>query len=114
LHLSGDFPVDGGRGPGLCPGVHFRRTRLWIQATGEWRAEGSSLDRDDGLGRGRTASFAAIFGSLTSIRNPMYNFFARGGSCQFNMDMIRDNMEKEIPSKQWPCVPHAIHVRHDS
>jgi len=36
---------DGGRGPGLYPGVHFRRTRPWIQATGEWRAEGSSLDR---------------------------------------------------------------------
>jgi hypothetical protein len=35
---------DGGRGPGLCPGVSFRRTRPWIQATGEWRAEGSSLD----------------------------------------------------------------------
>ncbi len=35
---------NGGRGPGLCPGVHFRRTRPWIQATGEWRAEGSSLD----------------------------------------------------------------------
>jgi hypothetical protein len=37
--------IYGGRGPGLCPGVHFRRTRPWIQATGEWRAEGSSLDR---------------------------------------------------------------------
>jgi len=36
--------IDGGRGPGLCPGVNFRRTRPWIQATGEWRAEGSSLD----------------------------------------------------------------------
>jgi len=36
--------LDGGRGPGHCPGVHFRRTRPWIQATGEWRAEGSSLD----------------------------------------------------------------------
>ena len=33
-----------GRGPGHCPGVHFRRTRPWLQATGEWRAEGSSLD----------------------------------------------------------------------
>ena len=37
-------PSDGGRGPGHRPGVHFRRTRPWIQATGEWRAEGSSLD----------------------------------------------------------------------
>ena len=36
--------IHGGRGPGHCPGVHFRRTRPWIQATGEWRAEGSSLD----------------------------------------------------------------------
>ena len=36
--------VDGGRGPGLYPGVSFRRTRPWIKATGEWRAEGSSLD----------------------------------------------------------------------
>ena len=36
---------DGGRGPGLARGVHFRRTRPLIQATGEWRAEGSSLDR---------------------------------------------------------------------
>jgi len=38
--------VHGGRGPGLCPGVNFRRTRPWIKATGEWRAEGSSLDRN--------------------------------------------------------------------
>jgi len=30
--------------PRACPGVDFRRTRPWIQATGEWRAEGSSLD----------------------------------------------------------------------
>ena len=37
--------LNGGRGPGLCLGVNFRRTRPWIQATGEWRAEGSSLDR---------------------------------------------------------------------
>jgi len=35
---------DGGRGPGLYPGVHFRRTRPWLISTGEWRAEGSSLD----------------------------------------------------------------------
>jgi len=35
---------NGGRGPGLYPGVHFRSTRPWIKATGEWRAEGSSLD----------------------------------------------------------------------
>jgi len=38
------FNVHGGRGPGLCPGVHFRRTRLWLIITGEWRAEGLSLD----------------------------------------------------------------------
>ena len=31
-------------GPRLCPVVYFRRTRPWIKATGEWRAEGSSLD----------------------------------------------------------------------
>jgi len=31
-------------GPGLYPGVHFRRTRPWIIAMGEWRAEGLSLD----------------------------------------------------------------------
>jgi amidase len=37
--------LDGGRGPGLSPGVSFRRTRPPIQAMGEWRAEGSSLDR---------------------------------------------------------------------
>ena len=35
----------GGGGPGHCPGVHFRRTRPCIKATGEWRAKGSSLDR---------------------------------------------------------------------
>ena len=28
--------------PRACPGVNFRRTRPWIQATGEWRAEGLS------------------------------------------------------------------------
>ena len=39
-----DRIIDGGRGPGLYPGVHFRRTRPWIKAMGEWRAEGSSLD----------------------------------------------------------------------
>jgi NADH:ubiquinone oxidoreductase subunit C len=32
--------LDGGRGPGLCPGVHFRR-------------EGSSLDHPSPLGEGR-------------------------------------------------------------
>jgi hypothetical protein len=31
-------------GPRACPGVLFRRTRLWLKATGEWRDEGSSLD----------------------------------------------------------------------
>jgi drug/metabolite transporter (DMT)-like permease len=36
--------LDGGWGPGLRPGVHFRRTRPYIETTGEWRAEGSSLD----------------------------------------------------------------------
>ncbi len=36
--------THGGRGPGLGPGVKFRSTRPWIQATGEWRAKGSSLD----------------------------------------------------------------------
>ena len=29
--------------PGL-PGGPFRSTRPWLKATGEWRAEGSSLD----------------------------------------------------------------------
>jgi len=34
------FNVHGGRGPGLCPGVHFRRTRPWIRtrASGEPKA----------------------------------------------------------------------------
>jgi alpha-L-fucosidase len=38
--------LDGGGGPGPSPGVMFRRTRPWIKAAGEWRAEGSSLDAD--------------------------------------------------------------------
>ncbi|MDP2916190.1 MAG: phosphoglucosamine mutase [Candidatus Aminicenantes bacterium] len=45
---DGSF-AHGGRGPGLYPGVHFRRTRPLIQATGEWRAEGSSLDQSEPL-----------------------------------------------------------------
>jgi len=44
VRMAARRPADGGRGPGHCPGVHFRRTRPWIQTTGEWRAEGSSLD----------------------------------------------------------------------
>jgi len=45
---DGSF-AHGGRGPGLYPGVHFRRTRPLIQNTGEWRAEGSSLDQSEPL-----------------------------------------------------------------
>ncbi len=51
--LNDMIGLDGGRGPGLCPGVNFRRTRPCIQATGEWRAEGSSLDHPAPLGEGR-------------------------------------------------------------
>ena len=43
--------ADGGGGPGRRPRGRFRRTRPWLQATGEWRAEGSSLDR---LSRGES------------------------------------------------------------
>ena len=35
---------DSGRAPGIARGLHFRRTRPWLQATGERRAKGSSLD----------------------------------------------------------------------
>jgi len=45
LRLGAAAAFNGGRGPGLCLGIHFRRTRPCIQTTGEWRAEGSSLDR---------------------------------------------------------------------
>jgi tRNA(Ile)-lysidine synthase len=56
VRRDGGLALDGGRGPGLCsphsranegghcPGVHFRSTRPWIQTTGEWQAEGLSLD----------------------------------------------------------------------
>ena len=53
--------IDSGRGPGLCPGVHFRRTRPWHISTGEWRAEGSSLDS---LVRAKTKPEAERLGEL--------------------------------------------------
>jgi nickel/cobalt exporter len=54
------FHIHGGRGPGLARPHRFAnedckargnfcRTRPWFQATGEWRAEGSSLDADGSL-----------------------------------------------------------------
>ncbi|MDP2991126.1 MAG: hypothetical protein Q8O57_11255, partial [Kiritimatiellota bacterium] len=50
-HIFFVDPFDGGRGggrgPRLCLGIRFRRTRPWLKATGEWRAEGSSLDQAD-------------------------------------------------------------------
>jgi thiol:disulfide interchange protein DsbD len=58
----------GGRGPGLCPGVHFRRTRPWLQATGEWRAEGSSLGK--GVAMKRLCSVLALL--------PLLALFALG------------------------------------
>jgi hypothetical protein len=30
FYRPGASGFNGGRGPGLCPGVHFRRTRPWI------------------------------------------------------------------------------------
>jgi hypothetical protein len=75
--------IDGGRGPGLCPGVHFRR-------------EGSSLDRDDGLGRGRTVSFAAIFVFLTSIRSRDYPLHAMGG---IDSELFRKEYRGALKSK---------------
>ena len=37
-------PPDSGRSPGLARGAEGRSTCPWFQATGKWRAEGSSLD----------------------------------------------------------------------
>ena len=39
--------IDGGRGPGPSPGISFRGTRPSPANSGEWRAEGSSLDPAD-------------------------------------------------------------------
>jgi molybdenum cofactor guanylyltransferase len=61
--------IDGGRGPGLSPGISFRDTRPSPANSGEWRAEGSSLDPDDAhpSGQAEIESYRIIDGPFRII-----------------------------------------------
>ena len=65
--MNTDLGLDGGRGPGQSPGVHFRRTRPWIQATGEWRAEGSSFDKCTSIAAGKRGGVPAFTSQTQDI-----------------------------------------------
>ncbi len=107
---------DGGRGPGLYPGVHFRRTRPWIRTTGEWRAERSSLDLtaftkqalispfDAVIAAGGDGTISAVAAALVGTLTPLgilplgtLNHLARDLKISFNLqEAVRTIAEGKI------------------